>query len=214
MVGFLLGCCGVPIYIHLPRFAAAELGISLTVVGGILIGIRILDFAQDPILGKAVDRLNGRGQFIFCLACVGLLIGALWVFAGQLFSPAALDLSLSLVLFLTSFSLATILLYSLGSGLSGDPLRSMSAFRETGIICGVVVGAAFPSFAASIVDEGSGYFAFGAFLALLSLIVAVASHPVFNPRSLGVIQHQERLQLSPNIRSLIALGFVNSLPVR
>jgi Na+/melibiose symporter-like transporter len=59
-LGLVLGSAGVPIYLHLPRFATADLGLGLSLVGLILIGIRVMDFAQDPLLGRIVDRFPFR----------------------------------------------------------------------------------------------------------------------------------------------------------
>ena len=47
----MLAAAGVPLYIHLPRFVTVEMGLSLTTLGAVLLGIRIMDFAQDPFLG-------------------------------------------------------------------------------------------------------------------------------------------------------------------
>lgn len=60
----MLAAAGLPLYIHLPRYAAAELGLSLQAAGALLIAVRVLDFAQDPLLGRMIDRFPAaRGGF-------------------------------------------------------------------------------------------------------------------------------------------------------
>ena len=56
LFAMLLAAAGLPLYIHLPRFATTELGLSLSTVGVILIGIRVLDFTQY-LAGPTVGRL-------------------------------------------------------------------------------------------------------------------------------------------------------------
>ena len=41
----MLAAAGLPLYIHLPRYATGELGMSLATLGVILAGIRVMDFA-------------------------------------------------------------------------------------------------------------------------------------------------------------------------
>ena len=47
----LLACAGLPIYVHAPKFYVDEYGVSLTALGAVLFGLRLLDVVQDPLLG-------------------------------------------------------------------------------------------------------------------------------------------------------------------
>ena len=55
LIAVILAAAGVPLYIHLPRFAVGDLGLSLGTVGAILISIRVVDLVQDPFLGRLSD---------------------------------------------------------------------------------------------------------------------------------------------------------------
>jgi GPH family glycoside/pentoside/hexuronide:cation symporter len=55
--GFL-AFAGLPIYIHAPKFFVDEYGVSLAAIGGVLLVLRLIDFVQDPLLGRLVDRLG------------------------------------------------------------------------------------------------------------------------------------------------------------
>ena len=159
--GLLLGCAGVPIYLHLPRFASADLGISLTLVGLILIGIRVMDFAQDPFLGRLVDSLPGERSMLVQISCTGMAVGFLVVFSWPLSAAPAVGLTIGLIVLLTSYSLATILLYGFGREFSGAQLREVSVHREIGIVAGIIIGASTPSVLGNFVGLENRFHAFG-----------------------------------------------------
>ncbi len=69
-----LASAGIPLYIHLPSFAA-ELGIGLKTIGYVLVGLRALDIVQDPILGRMVDRFPAFRSHFAALAFVGMGFG-------------------------------------------------------------------------------------------------------------------------------------------
>jgi Na+/melibiose symporter-like transporter len=46
--------------VYLPRFFAAQMGLSLTAVGAAFAIVRVLDLALDPALGMAMDRTRSR----------------------------------------------------------------------------------------------------------------------------------------------------------
>ena len=75
LYALMLAAAGIPLYIHLPRFAAINLGIGLGTIGTILLLIRLIDLVQDPVIGWAIDRWP-KAQGIFSLtAAGGLAIG-------------------------------------------------------------------------------------------------------------------------------------------
>ena len=59
LFGLPLAMAALPLYVHLPKFYGDELGMSLALVGGILLGARLLDALQDPLLGYLSDRAPG-----------------------------------------------------------------------------------------------------------------------------------------------------------
>ncbi len=68
----MLAAAGVPLYILLPRYATVEMGLSLSTLGAVLLGIRVMDFAQDPLLGRLVDRPSVSLKVWALLGAVGL----------------------------------------------------------------------------------------------------------------------------------------------
>jgi len=102
MPAFGLSVVGIPLYIYLPTFYTLELGMSVGVVGIILLLARLLDMLFDPTVGYVSDRLptpfGKRKPWIF-LGALLLLIG----FDG-LIHPSKGD---GLALWLFLFSLLT-----------------------------------------------------------------------------------------------------------
>lgn len=213
LFGLLLGCSGVPIYIHLPRFASVELGIGLALVGAILIGIRILDFAQDPILGWFIDRFPQASNALTMVSLLGLAVGFLLVFSAPLGGNAPLALTAGLVVLLTSYSIATILLYAAARRFQGTELRSVSVWRETGIVTGILLGSIAPLALSSVVGMETRYQSFGIFVAVLSVLVLILAGPLTRRIDGARTNRPEKLTLTAQIRRLVFLAFVNAMPV-
>ena len=204
-----LAAAGIPLYIHLPRFAEVNLGLSLTTVGAILIAIRILDFVQDPALGWMVDRYKSARTTFVRASVIGLALGFVLLFTvPPLFAPW-LWLTLSLVVVFTAYSLASILFYGQTRALSGSDgslaMIQVAKWREAGALIGIILAAALPALL--------GYPLFGVALFVIILLAGRFSTPIWR-RSAPA---EQNLSISKLARSgggpLLALTFVNSLPV-
>ncbi|MCP9484045.1 MFS transporter [Shimia sp. CNT1-13L.2] len=204
-----LAAAGLPLYIHLPRYAEVELGLSLSVVGAVLIGIRILDFVQDPALGWMVDRWPRLRSRFAWVATIGLGLGFLALFSAPPLVDAVTWLVLVLVLVFTSYSLAAILFYSQTRALAesdrAEDLVKVGTWREIGTLGGIVVAAVLPSL--------FGYTVFGFVLMVIVLVAGVAAAPIWRLQA----ERQAKLNWSRFAASggmwLLGLALVNSLPV-
>jgi Na+/melibiose symporter-like transporter len=58
VLGLPLAFAALPIYVHVPHFYAETGGMELAVLGGILLGARLLDAGIDPWLGWLADRVS------------------------------------------------------------------------------------------------------------------------------------------------------------
>jgi GPH family glycoside/pentoside/hexuronide:cation symporter len=58
LYALMLAAAGIPLYIHLPRFASVQLGIGLGTVGTVLLAIRLIDLVQDPAIGCSICSLG------------------------------------------------------------------------------------------------------------------------------------------------------------
>ena len=52
LFGVMLGAVGLPIYLHAPKYFSDTYGVSLALLGAIMFVLRVVDFIQDPLLGR------------------------------------------------------------------------------------------------------------------------------------------------------------------
>ena len=163
-----LAMAALPVYVHVPKLYAGELGMPLALIGTILLATRLLDALQDPLLGYLSDRCArlplGRGIPVL----LGLpLLGS--GFVGLFHPPQANQVGLAIWLILNllivyiGFSAACISYFAMGAELSNDyhERTRVTAARSAFGLLGVLIAAAAPGLLGS--DAGSG-------LALFSLL--------------------------------------------
>ncbi|NIZ12815.1 MFS transporter [Phaeobacter sp. HF9A] len=217
LYALMLAAAGIPLYIHLPRFASIELGLGLGVIGTILFAIRLVDLVQDPLIGWAIDRWP-RAQSLFAsIAALGLAIGFPLLFTAQPGPQVVPRLVVILVLLFSAYSLGMILLYGRSATLAASPtpqaLMTLASFREGGMLAGVVIAAIAPAIFVALGAGGQGYQAFGLFLGAMALGIAAITLPIWRrPVVLGDRLSMEGLRQAGALRLLI-LALVNSLPV-
>ncbi len=148
-----LAMAALPVYVHVPKLYA-ELGLSLTALGGLLLVLRFADAFVDPLLGRWSDRRATRFTAI-AVACAALLVGMLGLLnpaAASSFSMALWPwLTVSLILVYFGFSLATIAYSAWGAELPPDSAARtrLTASREAVGLIGVLIAAALPTMLAS-----------------------------------------------------------------
>lgn len=217
LYALMLAAAGIPLYIHLPRFASVNLGIGLGAIGTILLMIRLIDLVQDPLIGWAIDRWP-RAQSLFAMAAAGgLAIGFPLLFTPRSGSNVVAELVAVLVLLFSAYSLGMILLYGRSATLAKDPapreMMTLAAYRETGMLAGVIVAAIAPAVFVRLGAGSQGYPAFGLFLGALAIVVAIVTLPIWRrPAILGARLSFAGLGEAGAFR-LLALALVNSLPV-
>jgi Na+/melibiose symporter-like transporter len=72
MLGLPLAFAALPIYVHVPRFYAEVTGMSLSMLGLILLSVRLLDAGIDPWLGWLADQVPRRRMLMLALLPFGL----------------------------------------------------------------------------------------------------------------------------------------------
>ena len=176
----MLAAAGLPLYIHLPRYAATELGLSLQAVGALLIAIRVLDFAQDPLLGRMIDRFPAARSGFAAAAALGMGAGFALLFSLRPGTGVLLWLGAALVLVFTAYSLGSILFYgqSTAFAATGEDLIRMAGFREAGALTGVILAAVAPGVLAAL--GMPGYSLFGLLLAAICLAVWFATRSLWH----------------------------------
>lgn len=167
----------LPIYMISPKFYGDALGIDLAALGAVLFLTRLLDTAQDPLIGRLVDLLQ-RKKFGWTAL---MMISACVLAAGfaMLFMPPRWDasrlliwLAVSLIIVYAAHSLINICYLTWGARLTDDIAgRSrVTAWREAFGLIGVVVASVLPSYWVSDLGARAGYQRFAwVFVVLLGL---------------------------------------------
>ncbi len=213
----MLAATGIPLYIHVPQFASTHLGIGLGSIGIILLVIRLVDLVQDPLIGWAIDRWPGAQMGFAMAAAAGLALGFPLLFSLTPGPHVTAQLAAILVLLFAAYSLGSILLYGRSATLAERPepaaLMTLAAWREGGMLAGVILAALAPAVFAGLGASAQGYPAFGVFLGVVAIAAAVLSFPIWRrPAILGQSLSLAGLGKAGALR-LLALALVNSLPV-
>lgn len=168
-LGLPLAMAALPVYVHVPRLYAEISGMSLSLLGVLLLVSRLADAGIDPLLGGWSDRTVSRRRLIL-LALPLLALGML----ALLHPPqdgAPLWLLGSLLLTYFAFSLASVSYQAWGAELgrdSGERTR-LTASREGFGLLGVVLAAALPGLLSSNTAQGLSWLSW-VFIPLLALL--------------------------------------------
>jgi Na+/melibiose symporter-like transporter len=217
LYALMLAAAGIPLYIHLPRFAAVNLGIGLGTIGTILLLIRLVDLVQDPLIGWAIDRWPKTQGFFAMIAAVGLAIGFPLLFSPRSGDNIVTQIVLILILLFSAYSIGMILLYGRTASLAERPepseMMKLSAYREAGMLAGVILAAISPAIFAGFGSGNDGYPAFGLFLGAIAVLSAIITRPIWQrPVIIGKRISITNLARAGGLR-LLGLALVNSLPV-
>lgn len=215
LYALMLATAGIPLYIHLPRFASVHLDIGLATLGGLLLLIRVFDFVQDPFLGWVADRWPSAQPALAFGAAVGLAIGFPLLFSlepGMFWQMTAL-----LALLFTSYSLGTILIYGrsqvLARSTDANELLKLASWREAGQLSGVIIAASAPSILLLIWADRQSWAAFGMLLAGIALTAAWVSRPIWRRLPSPTIRLSKSRLAESGVIRLLTLALLNSMPV-
>lgn len=213
----MLAAAGLPLYVHLPRYASAELGLSLGTVGAILIGIRLFDFAQDPAIGWLVDRFEQSRGLFAALAAFGIGAGFVMLFSTRPPVAPTLWLVVALLVLFSAYSLGAILFYGQTVAFADDEsdaaIYAVAGWREGGLLVGIILAASAPALLVALGAGSGGYAAFGWLLAGVALLVGLTTRSLWrHAPGRGAPLSLAGLRQAGGIR-LLVLALVNSLPV-
>lgn len=161
-LGLPLSFVALPLYVYMPSYYANEFGMSLTLLGALLLGVRIFDALTDPVIGQLADDVFQRGLRLTAWV-VGVSAVLLWggftglFFPPQLFFGVALGAehglivwaALSLLLTYLSYGVLTIVHQSWAARLRGDDQAQSKwvSWREGFALVGVLIASVLPSVA-------------------------------------------------------------------
>jgi len=155
----VLAVIGIPVYVYLPKFYTDSIGIDITVVGILLLVVRLFDAVTDPLVGYISDRTStpfGRRRPYIAAGSIGLALSMYF-----LFNPLHLGIEaqsiwfgvwlFSLFLFWT---IVTVPYEALGPEITYDYHERTSLFsvRDGFLILGTLIAAASPAIASGIIE--------------------------------------------------------------
>jgi len=171
-LGLPLAMAALPVYVHVPRLYAEISGMSLSLLGILLLLSRLADAFIDPLLGAWSDRTAKR-QRLLVLALPLLAIGML----ALLHPPqagAAVWLLGSMLFTYFAFSLCSVAYQAWGAEIGRDAgeRTRLTASREGFGLLGVVLAAILPSLLSDNAAQGLSRLSwlFVLLLALMSML--------------------------------------------
>lgn len=169
-----LAFAGIPIYIHAPDFYATHHGVSLTLIGTILLGVRAFDAIQDPVLGLLSDRYR-RHRLPIMLAGMAILGAGFTMLFHPLAGQEALWFAVSLVLATSAFSLLGINLNAVGGLWSRDRHQQtrITTTREALGLIGLMLAAIAPTVLQQTVSANAAFHYVSVLLIALLAIAGV-----------------------------------------
>ena len=152
-LGLPLAMAALPLYVHLPQ-RYAQAGLSLELLGGLLLAARLADAGVDPLLGAWTDRMRRRGLAL--ALALAMLAGGLFGLMHPPAQGAAAWLLLFMLLTFFGFSLATIVHQSWGTEVGGTAAgrTRLTASREGFGLLGILLAAALPGLLSADLANG------------------------------------------------------------
>ncbi len=148
LIALPLSFAGLPLYIHMPDFYSRELGLSVGILGIILLTIRLFDAFQDPLIGYLSDKYARNRFHIFMVGCFVLSCGVVGLFVGpQMFVATPIWFTVFMILATTGFSIVVINLNTVGGLWQNDEHGRMriSGWREAFALCGLLFASILPT---------------------------------------------------------------------
>lgn len=173
-------CTSIPISalilavaVHLPRYFASHLGMSLAVVGGAFALVRAIDIPLDPMLGLAIDRTRSRfGRYrLWTVIGAPVVMGALYMLISA--GPGTGQLYLIGWLLVMYLGLSILLLSHLAWAATLAPTYNQRS-RIFGVLTAVGVTGATMVLLIPVIAESQGYTDAQGVQAMVWFIIAAA----------------------------------------
>lgn len=214
LYGAVLSGAGLPIYIYAPKYFADSHGVSLTLLGSILFGLRLLDVVQDPALGWVAERLGRARRAAVAGGAALLAASMLGLFAVAPPVAPALWFAVTVTGLFTAFSFLTINFYAQGVAKAGHLPGGhvqLAAWRESGALLGVCIAAVAPTLLAALTGAPFAVFAWA--FAAATALAALAMAPEWSGRIAQAPTPMGRILADRNARRLLILALVNAAPL-
>ncbi|WP_049629818.1 MFS transporter [Cellvibrio sp. pealriver] len=162
---------GFPLYILAPDYYATHYGLSLTLLGTLLLIIRLFDAIQDPLIGWLTDRFQHQLFIFLSVAGVVLCVAIYGLFNVKVFS-AAIWFCLCMLFAVTAYSVLTIVLgikATLWTKDAAEQTRIAGAREAFGLI-GLVIAVSTPALLSYVANPGDAYLWYAIILFILMAV--------------------------------------------
>jgi Na+/melibiose symporter-like transporter len=236
LLGLPLAMAALPVYVQIPNYYTAQLGLPLATTGLVLFFARMFDTVQDPFIGQLVDKFgsSNRSWIIISAALLCLTFAGLWLppaFARDSTTLLLIWLGVMLSLAYTAHSMLNIAYLAWGSSLENPSatndsqqdtayhqLLGASAWREAFGMIGVILASIIPSWIilqdkSSATTQLSQYaigFTVLVVIAICALLIG-AARPL--RRSVRAVIALSTLLKNAQFVALLRIYFFNSLSV-
>ena len=215
-VAAILAFAGLPLYIHMPRFYAEEMGVGLSLLGVVLLAARAVDSIQDPIIGRLADRFRGQREKWAVVSGILLAIGLSLLFAPPGWGEPMPRLIAGLLAAFTGFSALQIALYDHGlaqAEIAGQGYTRIALWREVCGIVGICLAAAAPAVLVWAFGSSLAYACYAVVFILLALIALgwMRGHWIASGKPFPDTGFADAIRV-PGVAPVLFCGFVNALP--
>ena len=212
LFGVMLGAVGLPIYLHAPKYFSDTYAVSLASLGAIMFALRVVDFVQDPLLGR-LSAIGIASQRVLSAGSGTMIIaGAVGLFIVTAPINPTIWFALSLMFLFTGYSLSVILLYTHAANNFADTAQPMFArWREVGQLIGICLSAIAPTLFTEISHEP--YTLFGGFLVSITVVAVLLMHNTWSEQMTITSQKFTFVMPDTRTRPYLILAFVNAIPV-
>ena len=211
----VLSGAGLPIYIYAPKYYADTYGVSLTVLGAVLGGLRFFDFIQDPLLGWVSERLRRAKALVVTLGAAVLALSMIGLFAIAPPISPVWWFGITVTGLFSAFSFLTINFYAQGIakvGANDAGHMRLAAWRESGALLGICAAAIAPTLLIPYSDDPFGTFAWG--FAIATAVAALFMWREWSPASTALEPTPIREIIGDTIaRRLLILALINATPL-
>ncbi len=194
---------GYPLYVLAPDFYAANHGVSLALLGFLLLGLRVLDAVQDPFIGWISDRFSGMIFPVLVISAL-VLVGAVYALFHPAASNAALWFCLCMLFAVTAYSVLSINLNALGALWTSDPGEQtrIAGLREAFGLVGLLIAVTLPALLLKQFPASTAYGWFAAILGALMLLALLVFHRWISRAALIKRHEGARQKLGATLKSL------------
>ncbi|HRJ59736.1 MAG TPA: MFS transporter [Azospirillaceae bacterium] len=162
---------GFPLYVLAPDFYATRHGISLTLLGTLLLVIRLFDAVLDPFIGILADRRQSRSLPLLLIAGLVLCLSIFGLFNLSLVSPAVW-FAFCMLFAVFAYSVLTVILGMQATLWTTDQhdLTRISASRESFALIGLVIAVSTPQILSGFLNQEVIYIYYTAIIVVLMAV--------------------------------------------